>query len=445
MKLFKTIARVKSFIFEDIWTDKYEESALYKLFFIKQLRIVILSYKGFNEDKCMQKASALTYYSLLSIVPIFAMIIGFAKGFGFENALNSQLMEQFADKKELFDQIINFANSLLDNTKSGLIAGIGGGLLIWSVLKVLGNIEVSFNDIWEIKKQRTPIRKLTDYLTITLIVPMLFILSKSTVIYITHFVAAKAETVPIFTEIGGIIAFLLKLIPNSIIWFVFCFLYMIIPNAKVRFQPAFLGGLVAGVLFQIVQWGYVEFQVGVARYNAIYGSFAALPLFLIWMNTSWILVLLGAEIAYARQNVNKYESERNTADISKGYRLNISVYIMQFIVGKFRDGKNAPTVADIAEQLGVPVRLVRNICYDLVDAGLASEVKTADENDFAFQPAKDIDGMSIFSTLRDLLYAGSNDNLHKQSDTYSNIQTIISECEVALLSKPCNKKLKEME
>lgn len=444
MKFLSTINTVKKFVTEDVWTNRYEKSALYKLFFIKQLRIILLSYKGFNEDKCMQKASALTYYSLLSIVPIFAMVIGFAKGFGFEKALEDQLMNQFADKKELFEQLIAFANSMLDNTKSGLIAGIGGALLIWSVLKVLGSIEIAFNDIWEIKKQRTPVRKLTDYLAITLIVPMLFILSKSTINYITDFVALKAQTVPIFIEIGGVIAFFMKLIPYSIIWFVFTFLYMIIPNAKVRFRPAFLGGLVAGILFQLLQWGYVEFQVGVARYNAIYGSFAALPLFLIWMNTSWVIMLLGAEIAYARQNVSKYESESHMVEISKAYRQKVSVYIMYFIVSKFRDGKPAPTVSDISEELGIPSRLVRNICYELVDAHLASEVKTSDENDYAFQPSRDIDGLTVSSTLKMLMNAGLDTVLHKETKEYNEIFSIITQFEKSAEALPLNKKLKDI-
>lgn len=430
-KTLELASKIKQFIFEDIWSDKYENKAIYKLFLLKQLRIVMLAYKGFNEDKCLHKASALTYYSLLSIVPIFAMFFGIAKGFGYEKDLEVQLQVQFADKKDLIDQVIEFANSMLNNTKGGLIAGIGAVMLLWSVLKVLGNIELSFNEIWDLKKQRTPVRKLTDYLTIMLIAPILLVLSRSSIYYISEFVATKAETIEVFSKIGGLISFGMKLIPHSIMWFVFTFLYMIIPNTKVKFQPAFLAGVIAGILFQLLQWGYVEFQVGVARYNAIYGSFAALPLFLIWMHTSWIIVLLGGEICFAKQNVNKYEFEMNISNISESYRQKLSIYVLHYIVKMFAKGEKAPITRTIASELSIPSRLVHKICYDLSEAKLINEVRTEAENESAYQPAKDISGYTIRYVIQQLEDNGSNDykvqetkELEKISNTLQAFYTI---------------------
>ena len=179
------ISNFFSFIRDDIWRIRLADLPFGKSFLIKQLRIMILAIRGFDEDRCLLRASSLTFYTLLSIVPVAAMFFGIAKGFGFEKRLQTQLYERFPRQEEILNQVIGFSNSLLEQTRGGLIAGIGLLVLFWSVLKVLGHIEMALNHIWEIKKPRSWGRKFSDYLSIMLISPILILMSGSATVFIT--------------------------------------------------------------------------------------------------------------------------------------------------------------------------------------------------------------------------------------------------------------------
>ena len=199
------ISKVIHFITTDIWRIRLKDISQSKSFFIKQLRIVLLVARGFDEDKFYLKASALTFYSLLSIVPVVAMVFGIAQGFGFQEVFEKELLEKFHAQEEVMIQVINFAQSLLENTKGGFVAGIGLAILFWTVIKVLGNIEQSFNDIWGAKKSRTWGRKFSDYLSFMLIGPLLFILSSSTTLFITTQVTFITEKFALLGPVSSII------------------------------------------------------------------------------------------------------------------------------------------------------------------------------------------------------------------------------------------------
>ena len=291
-------SKITNFIKTDIWRIRVRNLPRRKSFFIKQLRILLLAIRGFHGDKCPLQASALTFYSILSVVPVVAMAFGVAKGFGFQKLLEKQLLEKFPGQEEVMMQVVNFALSLLENTKGGMIAGIGVAVLLWTVIKVLSNIERSFNTIWEIKKSRTFGRKFSDYLSIMLISPILVIMSSSVTVFITTQVTLITEKIALLGIFSSLIFFILKLLPYCLVWILFTFIYILMPNTKVNFSSGFIAGVFAGTIFQLAQWAYIYFQVGVAKYNAIYGSFAALPLFLVWLQLSWLIVLLGAEISF---------------------------------------------------------------------------------------------------------------------------------------------------
>jgi membrane protein len=314
------ISKFFNFIKVDIWRIRLADLPFGKSFLIKQLRIIILAIRGYDEDKCFFRASSLTFYTLLSIVPVAAMFFGIAKGFGFEKVLEKRIYENFPGQQEVLSQVLNFSNSLLQETRGGLIAGIGLAVLFWSILKVLNHIERSFNDIWEIKVGRSWGRKFGDYLSIMLISPIFIILSGSVTVFITTQVEQITQRIALLGMFSPAISFLLKFIPYALIWALFTFLYIIMPNTKVNFKAGLLGGVVAGTIYQIAQWAYISFQVGAARYNAIYGSFAALPLFLMWVQISWWIVLFGAELSFANQNVDTYEYEPDCLKISPAFK-----------------------------------------------------------------------------------------------------------------------------
>ncbi|HQQ61563.1 MAG TPA: YihY/virulence factor BrkB family protein, partial [Kiritimatiellia bacterium] len=306
-----------NFFKNDIWRIRSSRLPRGKSFFLNLLRVVILSIRGFDEDKCQLRASALTFYSLISIVPVLAMAFGIAKGFGFEKVLEAQLREKLSGHEEILNNVIAFSHSLLQNTQGGLIAGVGLVMLFWAVLKVLGHIEYSFNDIWGVKQQRSLSRKFADYLSLMLVCPVMLILSGGVTVFITTQVELILEKFAILGGFSPIVFFILEGLPYTMMWGLFTFLYLFMPNTKVRFASAFIAGILAGTIFQAVQWGYITFQVGVVKYNAIYGSFAALPLFLVWLQASWLIVLYGAEFAFAYQNVDTYEYEPDALAASR--------------------------------------------------------------------------------------------------------------------------------
>lgn len=377
-----------------------------KSFLLKQLRVLILTVRGFAEDKCKFRASALTFYSLLSVVPVIALMFGIAKGFGLEKKVEAELIQKMEGQQEVVEKIISFSSSLLDNTSGGFIAGIGVVFLFWSVIKVLSNIESAFNDIWGVKTPRHIGRKFSDYLSIMLVCPFLLVLAGSVTVAISSQIQTVIEKTPLFSTIGPFIMFLLKLLPYSTIWIVFTFIFIFMPNTKVKLRYGLLAGIVAGTIFQIVQWIYINFQIGAAKYGAIYGSFAALPLFLLWLHISWMIVLFGAEFSFAHQNVDTYEFEPDCLSASYSFKKLLSLLITNQLVKIFCRGEQPFDAAKISHTLEIPIRLVRQILFELVGAGVLSEVKINDGKDVAYQPAVDTAKLTVKYVIESLEQRG---------------------------------------
>jgi membrane protein len=438
------IAKFFSFIRVDIWRMRLADLPFGKSFLIKQLRIIILALRGYNEDRCVLRASSLTFYTLLSIVPVAAMFFGIAKGFGFEKRLEKELFEKFPGQEEILNQIITFSRSLLEQTQGGIIAGIGMLVLFWSVLKVLGHIEMALNDIWEIKEQRSWGRKFSDYLSIMLISPILVLMSGSATVFITTQVEHFAQRIALLGVFSPLISFLLKLIPYVLIWVLFTILYIIMPNTKVSFKAGLVGGVVAGTLYQIAQWAYISFQVGAAKYNAVYGSFAALPLFLMWLQISWWIVLFGAELSFANQNVHTYEYEPDCLNISPGFKKLLTLQVTHLLIKKFSNGEKPLTYSQISNHLNMPVRLVHQIIFDLIESGLVSETRTKADKEFAYQPACDINKMTIQYVLEALDQSGTDDIPVAKTDDYQALSDALQNFGEAMEKSPANKLLKNL-
>jgi len=438
------VPKIIDFIKVDIWRIRLSKITGIKSFLIKQLRIIILALRGFDEDKCSLRASALTFYSLLSIVPVAAMAFGIAKGFGFEKVLEKQIIEKFQGQQEIMAQIINFSRSLLENTKGGMIAGIGVILLFWIVIKVLGNVENAFNNIWGIRKSRNIGRKFSDYLSVMLICPVLFIASSSITMAITGRVEDVVTRVAFLGVVSPAIFATLKLLPYFVICILFAFVYIFMPNTKVNFKSGILAGISAGIIYQLVQWGYINFQIGVAKYNAIYGSFAALPLFLVWLQMSWLIVLFGAEISFAHQNVETYEFEPDCLRISHSFKNLLSLRIMHLLVKSFYDSKKPYSASEISHTLEIPIRLVRQILYELVDAGIVSEVKEDQDKSVAFQPARNVDTITIKKVIDALEDRGTHNIPVVKTDELDKISECLDAFGDTLKKSPANVALKNI-
>jgi membrane protein len=403
-------AKIFNYLRNEIWRVRIKEVPRGKLFLLRPLRILLLSLRGFDEDKCQLRASALTFYSLLSVIPVIALAFAISKGFGLEKNLQLFLIHELESQQEVLQWAITFANALLANTKGGVVAGVGVLVLFWAIISLFNNIENAFNDIWYVQKGRGFGRRLSNYLSLMLICPVLMITSSSLTVFITSQMTLITEKISLLGKISPLIFFLLKLSPFVFLWVLFTPLYIVVPNTSVSFKGGIFAGIITGTIFQLVQKAYILFQIGVAKYNAIYGGFAALPLFLAWLQLSWLIVLLGAEISFAVHNEEDYEFETDTQKTSYYYKKLLALRIVKLCVKNFCQGEKPADIHVITHASGAPIRLVREILFDLVEARVLSEVKQSDESECYYQPAQDVANLTIKKVL-DLLDRKGNGNI----------------------------------
>jgi membrane protein len=432
------------FLRGDIWRIRERDLPRPKSLLLRSLRVIVISVRGISSERVALRASALTFYSLLSVVPVAAMVFGIAKGFGFENALQKLLMDSLEGQQEIVGRIVDFAHALLENVKGGFIAGLGLLILFYTIIKILSNIEKALNDIWGIKKPRSLSRKITDYLSVMLIGPVLFFMSSTLTVFISSSVQRMVEETSVLKVVSPGISFLLQFLPYISLWFLFSFVYVFIPNTKIQWSSGILGGIIAGSLYHIFQFFYITLQIGVAKYNAVYGGFAALPLFFIWMQTGWLIVLFGAEIAFAHQNVETYEFEQECLTVSHAFKRLLSLRILHLIVRDFWRGGKPYTSRQIAHELEIPIRLVNDILFDLAASGLISEVKSDEARGTAYEPARDPDSMTIKSVVDTLEQHGSDDIPVAQTDELRQLSEALKAFSDLVEKAEANRKLKEI-
>jgi membrane protein len=437
------IAKFFQFVKTDIWRIRLKNYPPTKSFLIRQLRIIVLAVRGYAENQCKFRASALTFYSLLSIVPVLAMMFGIAKGFGLEKRVETEILNKLQGQEQVAQKVMDFANSLLQNTSGGVIAGIGVVMMLWSIIGVLSNIESAFNDIWGVKTPRSYSRKFSDYLSLVLVCPILLVIAGSATILINSEVRSLIEKIPFLAKHSFFILLTLKLLPYGALWFTFTFIFIFMPNTKVRFTAALFAGVVAGTAFQIAQWLYIKFQIGAANYGAIYGSFAALPLFLLWLQISWYIVLFGAELSFAHQNVDTYEFEQDCKFVSYSFKRFLTLLIAQNLVKGFCDGVPPLNAAQLSHKLDIPVRLVREILYELVSCGIATEVRHEDKI-VSYQPGMDVEKLTIKFVVDSIENRGNANIPVIKTDEFDKISDCLAKFGSEIEKSPSNLLLKNI-
>ncbi len=436
--------KIIHFFTVDIWRLSKEELPKPHATLLTPLRIIAMTIKGYIHDNCALRASALTFYSFLSIVPVVAMAFGIAKGFGLEQRLESQLHQRFVGQEEVISKVIDFARSLLENTKGGLIAGIGVILLFWSAIKVLNHIENTLNHIWKVRA-RSAVRKFTDYLSIMIISPLLVVVSSSVNVYITTQITAMTGKLALLQAASPVIFLLLKLLPYGLIWLLFILIYMVMPNTQVRIPAAFIAGVIGGSIFQIVQGIYISAQVLVSKYNAIYGSFAALPLFLIWLQLSWMIVLLGAETAYAYQNVSHFGMAADFRNTSTDFRRRYALHILRLIIRRFQEGERPLTAEQIGQTLELPYLIADQLIDHLRGSGLVSAVEGEKSNGpVSYQPARDINTITIGFALEALDKWGEQKWPAYNNPEFTQISQAMDEIQAVIRNSPANCLVKDI-
>jgi membrane protein len=273
---------------------------------------------------------------------------------------------------------------------------------------------------------------------------MLILVSSSATVFITAQITQLTKQIELLGMISPLIFLSFKLIPYLLIWVLFTVIYVLMPNTKVSLKAGLVAGIIAGTIFQIVQWGYISFQVGTARYNAIYGSFAALPLFLMWVQISWWVVLFGAELSFAHQNVGTYEYEPDSGKVSPGFKKVLTLQIAHLLIKNFANGERPLTDVEIGTRLKMPIRLVHNILYDLVESRVISETTTAVDQRFGYQPARDINSLTIKYVVDAVDQTGTNNIPVERNEEFKALSEAIDKFREEMEVSPANRLLKDI-
>jgi len=273
-----------------------------KKFWVRIYKTLSLTIKFFMDKRVMAKASALTYSTLLAIVPILAVVFAIGRGFGYNKYVEVWFRDLLASQPQAADVIIGWVNSYLVHTKSGVFLGVGLLFMLYTVLMLVNNIEETFNEIWQVNNSRSIYRSFTNYLAAFFLFPIFIIVTTGVSIVMT----TVASSMPDVLMLGSMVRWLLGLSPYVLLSLLFFGLYVSMPNTHVEWRCAVVPGVIAGVAMQWLQLFYVHSQIWVTGYNAIYGSFAALPLFMLWVQISWTICLFGAELTFANQNLQRY-------------------------------------------------------------------------------------------------------------------------------------------
>lgn len=391
-----------------LWRLTEDTLPPFKATLIKSLKIAYLAVQGFTRDICLLRASALTLYSLLSIVPIIAMLFGIAKGFGFEKILEQHLLEQAPPGDTLVLQLISFAHNLLDSTKGEVVAGIGIIVLFWTIISVIGNIEESFNFIWKIPQGRSLSRKFSDYLSLMLLAPVVLIASSSITVLLKTEITWLISLIELPAFGSWLVIKALGLSSLILMMALFAFMFIFMPNHPISHHAGIIAGIVTGILYAVSQWAYISLQIGVSSYNAIYGSFAALPLFVVWLQTGWMIVLLGCELAFYIQNYDIYRHNDRFADLSFALKKIIALQVTHLIVQNFSAVHKPLTALEIADKLTIPIAIIQPVLFKLTASHILMAFKTQNEANDVYEPAMDTNHLTIAFVINALEQCGQN-------------------------------------
>ena len=386
------IEQIIRFFQKDIWRITEGDISSFRFLWLEVLKKVVLAIRFFTAKRVLQKASALTYSTLLAIVPISAVVFAIARGFGYNKYIEIWFRNAFESQPQVAEVIIGFVNSYLVHTKSGVFLGIGLIFMLYTVLMLVSNVEDAFNEIWQVKKPRSIFRTFKDYLAMFFLFPIIIVITSG----ISIFMATIADSMPDFMLLGPTIRFLIDLLPYVLMSGMFIALYVFMPNTHVKVTSAIIPGVLAGIAMQGLQIFYIHAQMFLSGYNAIYGSFAALPLFMLWLQISWTICLFGAELCYTNQNLDYYDYDANTGEVSHRYKIMLATLLMSRICRRFANGQKPLSALELREQTTIPIRFVNELLFELTEAGLIVEITNDEKGETSrYMPAEDLSNLSL--------------------------------------------------
>lgn len=423
-----------------MWQTPYNSLRGVTGFFSKIVRIFYLTARSFTKDQCMMRAASLTYYSVMALVPALALAFSIAQGLKVKVYLEEQLYSRFSEQKQVLDILFNFANNLLDKAKSSVLAIFGLLFIFWALVKMLSHIENALNTIWQIEKKRSIFKRIRDYFSIMIIGPIFFLLSLSATFFIVSWLEAAIKGLPITSAINPGVVFLLKMAPYGVIWLLFILLYFVLPSQRIPVKPTLIGALIGGAVYQIVQWTFITFQIGVTRSSAIYGSFVFLPLFLIWMHLSWTIFLAGAEIGFSIFHVKTYELEKQKESLSFNSRKLLSLWIFIRSIEEFSQSKFL-VKERIQNTFSLSMGVIDYVLVDLINLGLI--IKTVKRDVEGYIPAGVYDTLTL-ADMFNLLEKTNETSLSKES-LYQKLEKNLEEFNREVKALPSNKKISDID
>lgn len=374
-----------------IWLINEEKFSPFKRYAFNAMRKLVLTVECFINRHLNSHASALTYSSLLAAVPILAIIFAIGRGLGYGAVIEEKIKSNLSMNQEFAETVLSFINSYLDHTQNGIFIGFGLLLLLYTVIQLTGNIEIALNSIWHVKTQRSIYRQITDYVSVFLLLPVLIIISSG----ISIFLATIAQDYPDFMVLSTTVKALITLSPYVLSGLLFTALYVYMPNTDIQIRHAILPGFIAGTAFQILQYFYIHSQIWVSSYNAIYGSFAALPLFMLWINFSWIICLFGAQLSYANQNLKSYYYIKDIHKISRSYHDVLLILLMSKVCRRFEKGMIGYTEKGLAVETHLPAGVVSRLALELQKMRLLVCERRDLDDIPRFYPAEDIHHLTV--------------------------------------------------
>ena len=403
---------------EGVWSDTRKSP---KVNVVKTLN---LSIRSFLNGDIQTRACAMTFRTMLAIVPALALIFAIGRGFGLERVIEDELISAVPSQKQVLMESFKYVDSYLDNSSEGIFLGIGIVFLLWTLVSLLSSVEDTFNQVWGIRNGRSLWRKVTDYLVIFILLPVLMVVASGA----TSFFSSAVQSLLPWWNVTPLVSVLLDVASVIMIWLFFTGVYMMVPNTKVKFKNAVVSGVLAGTAYVVLQWLFMTGQLYVSKYNAVYGGFAFLPLLLIWLQLVWVITLSGAVICYASQNFSQFNFNTEITKMSSTYRSQILMSIMAVAVSRYESGGKPVSEAELSMEYGLPASLVGQLLNNLVDNGMLLRV-VIDERKaaYGYTPAIDPGKLTVGMVMRAMRTSGKSEFVPDFNKRFESVVNVVNE------------------
>lgn len=415
--------RVRKYLNDDIWRV-YDEPGNFKERMKDAAGKIYIAGRLFFQKDLLFYAASLAFNTVLAVVPLVALFFAVSRGFGYSGIMEDLVRSLLSSQPDAADYIIRFANSYLTNARSSAIIGFGVVVMLYSVFSLINNVETVFDSIWNVKESRGFTRKLMNYLSMFFMLPITIVIISG----INIAVYAYIEKATSYEFLAPIVQTLIRLIPTVVMSVAFTVVYVSVPNTKVRIRTAIIPGILAAIFMQLLQQAYVIGQTFLTGYNAIYGSLAALPLFMLWVQFSWYIILYFAELNYTSQNHDFFELRMSKESLSDEKRLVVSAILLSLIFKRFRQGDNHYTAMEMKQETHLPLRLVQEILDDLCAVQILDMKNEKYGTMPTYYPYQDISNISLGTMVEKLIS-------HDMTDKRLNLKPILNKKTLARIAQ----------